>query len=100
MGGIPWRGVRVPPSLKPSVTFSVRSCRVTGALLEPMLAGVSLTPLPTLATGLPRIPLPGSSGLRSDRGSSRPFGVSYNARGNAVAGTGGLQTSCPGKLQH
>ena len=83
VGGNPGRGVRVPPSLNPSVTLSVRSCRVAGALLEPMLAGVSLRPLPVLATGLPRAPLPGSSEPNSKRCSSSAFGVSCNAGSSA-----------------
>ena len=78
--GSPGRGVRVPPSLNPSVTLSVRSCRVAGALLEPMLAGVSLITLPVLATGLPRVPLPGSSEPSSESCTSRALGVSCNAK--------------------
>ena len=76
--GITGRGVRVPPSLKPSVTVSVRSCRVTGALLEPMLAGVSPIPLPALDTGLPKVPMPGLSGPRPGNGSSSALGIFCN----------------------
>ncbi len=84
VGGNPGRGVRVPPSLNPSVTLSVRSCRVAGALLEPMLAGVSLIPLPVLAIGLLRKPTPGSSVPSSDCCSSIALGVSCHARWSGV----------------
>ncbi len=79
------------------MTLSVRSCRVAGALLEPMVAGVSLIPLPVLALGLPRVPFPGSSGSRSDRGTSRAFGVSCNG---SEAMSGRLCPPLQGKVHH
>lgn len=75
--GVPrWRGVRVPPSLNPSVTLSRGICSRAGALAEPMLAGMSARLMPAAKLGLPRVPLVGSSGQASDRGCSSAFGVS------------------------
>ena len=78
LGDISERGVRVPSMRKPSVTVSVgirRNCSLAGALLEPTSLGVSTTPLPDLAPGLPAMPLPGSSGPASDCGCNSAFGV-------------------------
>ena len=79
LGDIRGRGVRVPSMRKPSVTFSmgIRGiCSLAGALLEPTSLGVSTTPLPDPAPGLPAMPLPGSSWPASDCGFESAFGVS------------------------
>ena len=75
--GIGGRGVRVPPSLKPSVMRSRGICSMAGALLEPIVAGVSPTLSPLHAGGtLPRK----SSGPASDCCCSDSSGVSCSSR--------------------
>ena len=79
--GIAGRGVRVPPSLKPSVMRSNGICRMAGALLEPILAGVSPTLSPVHAGGaLPRKTALWASRPALDCCCSEALGVSCSSK--------------------
>ena len=79
--GIGGRGVRVPPSRKPSVMRSRGICSMAGALLEPIVAGVSPTLSPLYAGGaLPRKSALKASGPASDCCCSDSSGVSCSSR--------------------